>query len=142
MLANRFTVHWSSRGAYRIGSGRAKAHKKLRKLSGAQTVKKAMESSRGPQTSRTTIAPGGVYGGRVPFGRDVCAQVDHLKARALQHHRDEVFAYVVQGALYRADCDLAHHLHMVGYHKRLYYVHARLRRARRLAPRARIPRCS
>ena len=29
-----------------------------------QAVQKAMESWRGPQPSRTTIAPGGVYGGR------------------------------------------------------------------------------
>ena len=29
-----------------------------------QTVKKAMNSSKVPQPSRITIAPGGVYGGR------------------------------------------------------------------------------
>ena len=32
--------------------------------SGSQTVPNALESSRGPQPSRITIAPGGVYGGR------------------------------------------------------------------------------
>jgi hypothetical protein len=67
----------------------------------------------------------------VVLDRVVDAEVDHLEAGALEHHRDEVLADVVDVALDGADHDLADALGAGLGEQRPQDLHARLHRVRR-----------
>ena len=65
---------------------------------------------------------------RNDVGVGVDAEVEHLEAGALEHHRDEVLADVVDVALHGADHDLADRLHAGLGEQRPQDRHARLHR--------------